>query len=261
MLPCAPLAPLDSAVEGCLPWCSNNYSALCERCKCRACPACRSQPRPRVLGGNGSKESDVRAQLGVTAFKAHLLLTLRGEAFREGGQHSRKWMHNTAPQLRALQSIKEHVLEPAWRRGWPTLVVADLATSAAHAGLLAEKLRGDLNAVAVRLRPLEATQLASIVRTLEWALLVTRQTWWGMVLMRADLEMKKDILFPPPSGQMCDILVPFQTLDGEGVCDTLFYIPWCRFVGFLEVLQFQSRGIPKDYLPLETEPVLLGELH
>ena len=47
---------------------------------------------------------------------AHLLVVLRGQAFRTGGQHSRRSAESGSTQWRALRSVRSRVLSPAVRQ-------------------------------------------------------------------------------------------------------------------------------------------------
>jgi len=95
--------------------------------------------------------------------------------------------------------------------------------------------------VAVRTRTLAPTQLLSVLHTLEWALMVTTQDWQSLLLTRADLELKADIRLPPPTAHTCDLITPFETLDGWLVADTIVYLPWCRYDEMLSTLNRRAR--------------------
>ena len=177
--------------------------------------------------------------LRTLARMPRLLIVLRGETFRAGNQHSRTVSLSREPEWRVLRSIKAHILEPAHRHFWLTSVLADVSVPKAEYGnLFRRRIQANLRAFAVRTSPLAKSQLYAVQRSLEWALMVTAQLEWrSLLLTRADLELKTAVRIPPPSLYTCEIIVPFETLDGWQVSDTLIYIPWCRFDELLRVIR------------------------
>ena len=183
---CSPQTPMDASVEGCYPWCANNYSALCNRCKCRGCARCRPEVVRTASSLTVGHQSYPRSHTAWTASPSrvaafarrpppppplpsrlsspppppqtthNLLVALRGEAFREGDQHSRQTMVSREPEWRALHSVRTHVLEPAVRQGWTTIVIADVAAPAKYAEMFRRRMQTDLQAV--RARPLARVQ-------------------------------------------------------------------------------------------------------
>ena len=89
-------------------------------------------------------------------------------------------------------------------------------------------------------RPLNATQLQSLVSTVRWTIELAAKgvvdVWAALLLLRADLELKGVVRLPAPARSGCDLLLPFQTLDGHGVADTILYVPWCRVNELLRTL-------------------------
>ena len=161
-----------------------------------------------------------------------LLVVLRGESFRSGGQHSRYGTFDVSGQLRAFVSIRTQLVAPAKRVGWSCAVLADVAVPIAHVKTFGRLARDVLQAATVRISNPAPTQVMAVLRTLAWVLAIVHNPWAAMIMTRADLEIKT-LQLSAPRPRDCSILVPFETLDGRGVADTIIYIPWCRFTPLL----------------------------
>tara|TARA_B100000795_G_scaffold139292_1_gene104205 strand:+ start:352 stop:864 length:513 start_codon:yes stop_codon:yes gene_type:complete len=148
-----------------------------------------------------------------------LLVLLRGEVFRFGWQLSRDASGGLNSQLEVLSALQRNVLHPAAKLGWSVRCLAHLSYTARAT----RKARSLLNALrrlpvdAVDMQPaarMEATQLLSIVKALQWSAQTTAKlqiarTWGAMLLIRADLVIKHPLPLPPPPGG-CEVLAPFQ---------------------------------------------------
>lgn len=122
-------------------------------------------------------------------------MVLRGQAFRTGGQHSRRSAESGSTQWRALRSVRSRVLLPAVRQprrhhasppttstliassalqarsGWACTVLVDVVASERHSAALRARAVHELRAAAVRVTSqLRASQMLSIAYTLQWAL-------------------------------------------------------------------------------------------
>ena len=146
---CAPTTANDDHFEGCYGWCGNNYTSNCARCKCRQCPFCRRHREP--ASGQESEQQSGQQSDGSASSRIHgsgadqtassscrkLLVIIRGEAFRDGGIHSRvsrgRATHDPWPELAALRTIDERAIAPARAIGWRPIVVADVALPHLHA--------------------------------------------------------------------------------------------------------------------------------
>lgn len=164
---------------------------------------------------------------------AYLLVVLRGEAFRSGAQHSRDTTKDRSSQWRVLESLKRHVLAPAAAQGWACTLLADVAAPQEHAETLRRRLYKEWHALDVRVtsKP-EPTQLRSMAHSIQWAVARAPPSWAAALFVRADLLVKSPLPLPSPARPGCSIWVPFQTLDGHGVADTIQFVPFCRFVEF-----------------------------
>jgi len=186
-------------------------------------------------------------------------VVLRGQAFRTGGQHSRRSAESGSTQWRALRSVPSRVLLPAARSGWACTVLVDVVASERHSAALRARAVHELRAAAVRVTSqLRASQMLSIAYTLQWALshhlgeggaassssseldaqpgeqrgrTEDIRSWSCLLLLRADLEVKA-LPLPHPAALGCRLRVPFETLDGRGVADAAQLVPWCRFGAF-----------------------------
>ena len=84
---------------------------------------------------------------------SRLLVVLRGEIFRTGGQHSRIATPSMEPQWRALRTVREHVLRPARTAGWSLRVLEALANEVPDKGLAnAPSVNDHLHSLCKRLR-------------------------------------------------------------------------------------------------------------
>ena len=196
-----------------------------------------------------------------------LLIILRGEAFRIGHQHSRQTTIDNRAQWVALGSIRTKLLNPATKQGWKCATLADVHMPKDRFLHFSRHAKASAGVLSVRRRPLNGTQLKSVVTTIQWVLSPTqarliRRTvgpWRAMVLIRADLELKTTLHLPSPMESGCNLYVPFQTLDAKGVADTILYIPRSRHLELLEVLS--TRALQVRNAGSDGTPSYLDHLH
>ena len=267
MTACAPSSNADDRYEGCYDWCSKNVSN-CARCKCKACMRCSSRSGSRAEAAGFSHG-------GCTST---LVVVVRGEAFRDGAMRTRTSTGDTAVQLAALSSLSAHALAPARRAGWTPLVVADVALPKVHERRFEAVMRGSLGAVAVRMRPLEATQTGSLQSTLAWVLRhVVNQTDWGALLLtRADLEIKAALRLPSPADSPWRVRVPFRappgpaalspqglamTSGGLVLADAIHFVPRCRLDELRSRLEAATAAPPYGASVPNRPPVYHNTLH
>ena len=148
-----------------------------------------------------------------------LLVVLHGEAFRFGEQLSRGAPAGLSSQLEMLNALQRNLLHPAAHLGWVVQCVAHLSYTARTGStrnvrsLLAALQR--LQVYPVEIQPAaaaatckEVTQLASIMRALQWSARTTAklpkaQAWAAMLLIRADLVINHPLYLchrPPQAG-------------------------------------------------------------
>ena len=147
-----------------------------------------------------------------------LLLLLRGEAYRNGNQHSRMSTSSSAATTRVIHSFRSKLLDPATAQGWKCATLADIYVPEPHRNHFRQTAQSSLGLVAFRSRPINSTQLKSVVSTLRWAIEPTQaelivQTigdWRALLLIRVDLELKSVLELPLPVWPGCDLIVPFQ---------------------------------------------------
>ena len=205
-----------------------------------------------------------------------LLVVLRGEAFRFGEQPSRDASADLSAQLEMLNALQRNVLHPAERLGWVVQCVAHLSYTARTGStrnvrsLLAALQR--LQVYPVEIKPAaaaaackEATQLASIMRALQWSARTTAkhptaQEWGAMLLIQADLVINHPLPLPPAAASGCEVLlapnpVETSTADPDAFawpdrpCPNasrctpggLWYLPRCRYHDFRKNLSKQSQ--------------------
>jgi len=233
MVTCTPSSHADDGFEGCYDWCAKNVSN-CVRCKCKACARCFNRSESLVEAAGFSHG-------GCTL----MLVILRGEAFRDGAMRTRENTNDPTAQLAALSSVNVHALAPTRRAGWSPVVVADVALPKMHERRFEAVMRGSLGAVAVRMRPLQATQTASLQSSLTWALhrALNPTNWGALLVIRADLEIKAMLRLPSPVEAPWRVRVPFRAPPGPAalspqglnitgglvVSDAIHFIPHCRF--------------------------------
>ena len=195
---------LSCLAPGCK-WCVSrldgidNPTALqqsrCNDCECRGCWMCRSR---RVRD---------HSRVGQCAAPNTLMLLVHGQAFRQGSRLSTATTDSPAAvdaQLRALRSLHQMVLEPAVRVGWAVEVLIDVSAPAAAASSLEVEARrllgGWLNTV--RVQPLLANQMRTVLANLEFALNTARvrpAAWRALLLVRVDVEWKRMVALPLPA--------------------------------------------------------------
>ncbi len=195
--------------------------------------------------------------------KAWLLVVLRGQAYRSGQQHSQTFTEKDAGTFRVLDSIRDKLVQPAARRGWHSIVLADVSVPSGQESSFIQRASETLGLLHARLRPLNATQLKSVVSTLEWAsakaALLARQSWRAMILLRADIELKASLSLPNASNPGCDLIVPFQTLQGDGVADTIVFVPVCRLAELMRVLAQRAQQVRE--VASDGRPSYLDQMH
>ena len=205
-----------------------------------------------------------------------LLVVLHGEAFRFGEQLSRGASAGLSSQLEMLNALQRNLLHPAAHLGWVVQCVAHLSYTARTGStrnvrsLLAALQR--LQVYPVEIQPAaaaatckEVTQLASIMRALQWSARTTAklpkaQAWAAMLLIRADLVINHPLPLPPAAVSRCEVvLAPNQlepsTADPDACAwperpgpngshctpGGLWYVPRCRYHDFRKNLSTQSQ--------------------
>ena len=174
--------------------------------------------------GSGTPATAEAPLSGGGPARAVLAVLVRGESFREGAQKSRRVMADGGPQLEALRSVRTHVLGPAAAAGWDCALLADAWAPPVKHALLRSSL-ADLGAHAVRIPPLAHSQHESLASSLRWAaaLLAAPPSaappnlsrfggWRALLVLRADLQIKRPLPLPPPAVVARDaaVLLPFE---------------------------------------------------
>lgn len=173
------------------------------------------------------------------------LVLVRGETFRSGGKASRAVTSDVLPELRALDSMLEHVVRPAVHLGWSVQCFAHVASlgkaSTTHGKLFLEYFKTLFSPSAILVEQiLESTQALSLLRSLLWlqssaAKLGFSHSWGAMLILRADQHFKASLPLPPVFSPGCDIIAAYRM--GHGPVDTLWFLPRCRVGEFAEQLK------------------------
>eukprot|EP00966_Prymnesium_polylepis_P160167 3702792-Prymnesium_polylepis.1 len=136
-------------------------------------------------------------------------------------QYSQQYTAEEAPQVEALQSIRENAVLPAAKLGWLVEVIASVdAQDAGAAARFAHLVSTMLCATAVRFEPLAPRQSGSILSALIWAWyagIAKFGQFGALLLLRADTIIKMPLQLPPPPSVRQRprkphhlILVPFE---------------------------------------------------
>ena len=259
-------------------WAKTDRSPWCIKSSARVSSTEADAKSLPLFGATERPSTDVAAsKTSAASALDHLLVILRGEIFRSGGQHSRTSTLQARPQLLALDSVRRN-LDLAKQMGWSYTVIMDVAApSAHHEGTFRRLANATFGKVTIHIAPLAETQLRTVARTLVWALASVQRTWTAALLLRSDLLIKS-LPLPPPTKLGCAVLVPFETLDGQGgsswrhtavhetqhtcaharadgralsctlstvagVSDTIWLLPWCRYSAVLRLLTARAARV------------------
>lgn len=176
---------------------------------------------------------------------------LRGESFREGHQHSRRFGFRIQDQLEATRSAMAHLIEPLERQGLVVDVFSSTYDSAPLPRLLSilqAHLRLDVRT------PLPGSQITNardVVDAFHDFAMGQEVSYRAVVMLRHDMVLKMD-LGSKLAGRLegGQFLVPFQMMKKvrffkDRVPDTLQVIP-PRFLGCFRDLLSEEEDWPKE---------------
>ena len=188
-----------------------------------------------------------------------LAVVLRGEAFRSGGKGTRAFSNRPdewEAQLRAFDSLHEHVLVPAAAQGWRVSLAVDIFAPDPLAERLAARMRmRGVEPVAWRVQPTPShPKIISIVDSMVWAASRIKSTK-ALLVVRADIAFKHRLLMPPACAPGRSIIVPFQISAAFGSYspsghprvaggDMMMFVPDSRLAELLKVLRTPTRVDP-----------------
>lgn len=197
---------------------------------------------PGSWARNECRQHEVLEQAAV------VVVVLRGEGFRMGGQHSRDTGGCIEEQRRALKSAELHVLGPLRQKGWEPLLLVDVVFNRGpEVEQQFREMVAGIGAELVRLRPQSlATQGEAVSASVEWAL-ESAPHCSAIFLARIDLLFHANVPLPAPEvarRHSETILAPWviwpkcnQSLVGHPrVGDTLFFVPRPRAEDFVRVV-------------------------
>ena len=186
-------------------------------------------------------QQNIPQPAAMASANATLLVVLRGEIFRIGEQHSRSTTTDATAQWRACKrrtTCSSQHCKVGWHLScgdvWARVKKSQLRT-------FEERVKQELGTRLIRAAT--RSHAARQWRALQWVRDdVAGQ--WDARCYHVHVELKQPLALPLPQRPYCHIIVPFETLDGLGVADTIHFVPRSLQCAAKELGGTASRGLP-----------------
>ena len=185
---------------------------------------------------------------GLLSSNSRLIaIVIHGQAFRDGNQFTKKTAKSPRNQLRAVNSIRQHLILPLFELDWILEVFVDaVVTDAALFEEYSSLLRTSwghrvVSPGNVRVRPNNLrTQLLGIMDSLNWANttspgILNRASY--TILCRIDLILKPDLNLPvqPQEGMVTVLGYLPDSKEVARIVDVFFWIPRQLVAAFIKL--------------------------